>query len=229
VAFETEPVIPAAGDSIADIRARLEAVEAELQGSKRPSATCESKPQGATIRETYRLPSLLRGAILIYGSPGRPHRPHRTQARRAAATPVSTTVVLRRFRALLGERGRRYLPLMRTADIEYWTARVAELRELDAETKLGKVNLIAAELMRTREALKEAKAKLGRAGLHPRHGKLAPRVRHSANNVAATAGNSIWPHCASATGRSSRSSACRVVYQRVKQKRENTRRVFDLL
>jgi hypothetical protein len=62
---------------------------------------------------------------------------------------------------------------MPTADIEYWTARVAELeRALDAETKLSKVNLIAAELMRTRQALKKAKATLGRSGLHPKHGSL---------------------------------------------------------
>jgi hypothetical protein len=78
---------------------------------------------------------------------------------------------------------------MPTADIEYWTARVAELeRELDAEMKLSKVNLIAAELMRTKEALKKAKAKLGRAGRHSRHGKSAPRARRSANNVVDPAG-----------------------------------------
>jgi hypothetical protein len=110
--------------------------------------------------------------------------PHPTQARNAAASRVGTTVVLRRFRALSGARGGRYLPAMSTADVEYWTARVAELeRELDAETKLSKVNLIAAELMRTREALKKTKAKLGRAGRHPKHEKSAPRGRRSVNNV----------------------------------------------
>jgi len=73
---------------------------------------------------------------------------------------------------------------MSTADVAYWTARVAELeRELDAETKLSKVNLIAAELMRTRQALKKAKAKLGRAGRRPKHGTSAPRARRSASNV----------------------------------------------
>jgi hypothetical protein len=73
---------------------------------------------------------------------------------------------------------------MSTADVEYWTARVAELeRELDAEIKLSKVNLIASELMRTREALRRAKAKLEHAGPRPKHEKSAPRARRSASNV----------------------------------------------
>jgi len=72
---------------------------------------------------------------------------------------------------------------MPTADVEYWTARVAELeRELNAETKLSKVNLIAAELMRTRQALKKAKATLGRAGRHPQREKVWA-ARRSANKV----------------------------------------------
>jgi hypothetical protein len=79
---------------------------------------------------------------------------------------------------------------MPTADIEHWTARVAELeRELDAATKLSRVNLIAAELMRTREALKKAKAKLERAAPHPKHGKPRQSARRSANNAAEPAGS----------------------------------------
>jgi hypothetical protein len=73
---------------------------------------------------------------------------------------------------------------MSTADVEYWTARVAELeRELDAQTKLSKVNLIAAGLMRTRQALSRAKAKLEHAGPRPKHEKSPPRGRRSASNV----------------------------------------------
>jgi hypothetical protein len=74
---------------------------------------------------------------------------------------------------------------MPTAVVAYWTARVAELeRELDAETKLSKMNLIVAGLMRTREALKRAKAKLGYAGRHPKRGSSRQSARRSASNVA---------------------------------------------
>jgi hypothetical protein len=66
---------------------------------------------------------------------------------------------------------------MSTADIAYWAARLADLeRELDAAKKLSEVNLIASELMRTREALRKAKAKLGRAIRHPKREKSAPRA-----------------------------------------------------
>jgi hypothetical protein len=79
---------------------------------------------------------------------------------------------------------------MSTTEVEHWTARVAELeRELDVETKLSRVNLIAAELMRTREALKGAKAKLERAAPHPRRGTSRQSARRSASTGAEPAGS----------------------------------------
>jgi hypothetical protein len=70
------------------------------------------------------------------------------------------------------------------ADIEHWTARVAELeRELDAAAKLSEVRVIAGELMRTRAALKEARAKTGSAGQRPKRGTSRRSGRRSASTA----------------------------------------------
>ena len=79
---------------------------------------------------------------------------------------------------------RRYLPGMTTTeeDIAHWTARVAKLeRQLDAATKLADVKAIAGELHRTRAALTRARA--GRAGLRPKHGKSRSSGRRSASTA----------------------------------------------
>jgi hypothetical protein len=73
---------------------------------------------------------------------------------------------------------------MSTADIAYWAARLAELeRDLDAAKKLSEVNPIAAELMRARQALKQAEAKTGRAGPRPKREMPARRARRSASSA----------------------------------------------
>ena len=70
-------------------------------------------------------------------------------------------------------------------DIAYWTVRVAELeQQLDAERKLSKINLIAAELMRTRKALMNAQAKTGRAARHPKREKSVRNERRNASSAA---------------------------------------------
>jgi hypothetical protein len=67
-------------------------------------------------------------------------------------------------------------------DIVHWTDRVAELeRQLDAAAKLSEVRMIAGELMRTRAALTRARA--GRAGLRPKHGKSRSSGRRSASTA----------------------------------------------
>jgi hypothetical protein len=69
-------------------------------------------------------------------------------------------------------------------DIAHWTARVAELeQQLDATTKPSKINMIAGELMRSRAALKGAKAKAGRAGLRPKRETPARGARRSASTA----------------------------------------------
>jgi hypothetical protein len=69
-------------------------------------------------------------------------------------------------------------------DIAHWTARVAELeRQLDAASKLADVKAIAGELMRTRQALKQAKAKLGSAGRRPKRASSPRSARRSASSA----------------------------------------------
>jgi hypothetical protein len=69
-------------------------------------------------------------------------------------------------------------------DIAHWTARVAELeQQLDAATKLSKINMIAGELMCSRKALKDAKAKPGSAVRHPKHASSPPSARRSVSNA----------------------------------------------
>jgi hypothetical protein len=69
--------------------------------------------------------------------------------------------------------------------IEHWTARVAELeRQLDAATKLSAVKAVAGELMRTRKALKDAEAKAGRSGPHPKRGASRQSGRRSVSSAA---------------------------------------------
>ena len=69
-------------------------------------------------------------------------------------------------------------------DVACWTARVAELeQQLDAATKLSAIKVTAGELMRTREALKKAKAKIGRAVPRPTRGKPRQTVRRSGRNA----------------------------------------------
>ena len=71
------------------------------------------------------------------------------------------------------------------ADIAHWTALVAELeRELGAAIKLSEVNAIAGELMRSRAALRDAKAKAGRAGLCPKRGTSVRNARRTVSNEA---------------------------------------------
>ena len=70
------------------------------------------------------------------------------------------------------------------ADIAHWTKRVAELeRELDAATKLSELKAMAGELMRTRSALQEARAKLGSASQHPKRGTSRQSARRSRRNA----------------------------------------------
>jgi hypothetical protein len=69
-------------------------------------------------------------------------------------------------------------------DIAYWATRVAELeRQLDAAAKLSEVRMIAGELMRTRQALKQAKAKLGSAAQRPKRASSPRSARRSASSA----------------------------------------------
>jgi hypothetical protein len=73
-------------------------------------------------------------------------------------------------------------------DLAYWAARVAELeRQLAAAAKLSEVRMIAGELMRTRKALNQAKAKLAVAARHPRRASRPQSARRSASSAAARA------------------------------------------
>jgi hypothetical protein len=75
-------------------------------------------------------------------------------------------------------------------DIAYWAARVVELeRQLDAAAKLSEVRMIAGELVRTRKALNQAKAKLAVAARHPRRGTSRQSGRRSASTAAEHAGS----------------------------------------
>jgi hypothetical protein len=85
-----------------------------------------------------------------------------------------------------------YLPAMITKeeDIAYWSVRVGELeRQLDAAAKLSEVRMIAGELVCTRKALNQAKAKLAVAARHPRRASRPQSARRSASTAAERAGS----------------------------------------
>ena len=97
---------------------------------------------------------------------------------------------MRQLRALPGASAGRYLALAMpakpstAADVVYWTARLAELeRQLDAAAKLSEVRMIAGELMRTRQALRQAKAKLGSAGQRSKRASFPRNASRSASSA----------------------------------------------
>jgi hypothetical protein len=105
---------------------------------------------------------------------------------------VNVLSILRHHGTLPPLVARRDLPAMITKeeDIVDWAARVAELeRQLDAAAKLSEVRMIASELVRTRKALNQSKAKLAVAARHPRRGTCRQSGRRSASSAAERAGS----------------------------------------